>query len=75
MKRTRTLAAAVMACAGAATTPHAFAQSSVTLYGIVDEGLTYTTNQNGHSNWQMQSGVSQGIAMGTARRGRTARFA
>jgi predicted porin len=32
------------------------AQSSVTLYGIIDEGLTYTTNQNGHSNWQLQSG-------------------
>ncbi|WP_241495921.1 porin [Paraburkholderia monticola] len=64
MKRTRTLAAAAMACAGAATTPHAFAQSSVTLYGIVDEGLTYTTNQNGHNNWQMQSGVSQGSRWG-----------
>jgi predicted porin len=34
----------------------AYAQSSVTLYGIVDEGITYTTNQNGHSNWQLQSG-------------------
>ncbi|MGV2288143.1 porin [Trinickia sp. YCB016] len=33
-----------------------YAQSSVTLYGIVDEGITYTTNQKGHSNWQLQSG-------------------
>ncbi|OLL27607.1 hypothetical protein BTH42_32280 [Burkholderia sp. SRS-W-2-2016] len=53
-----------MACAGAAVTPHAFAQSSVTLYGIIDEGITYTTNQNGHSNWQMQSGVTQGSRWG-----------
>ncbi|MDN7184169.1 porin [Caballeronia sp. SEWSISQ10-4 2] len=34
----------------------AYAQSSVTLYGIVDEGITYTTNQKGASNWQLQSG-------------------
>lgn len=40
-------------CASSAS---AFAQSSVTLYGIVDEGITYVSNQNGHSNWAMQSG-------------------
>ncbi|MEW9585382.1 porin [Paraburkholderia sp. DGU8] len=40
-------------CASSAS---AYAQSSVTLYGIVDEGITYTSNQKGHSNWQLQSG-------------------
>ncbi|MFM0199274.1 porin [Paraburkholderia fungorum] len=34
----------------------AYAQSSVTLYGLLDEGLTYTSNQNGHSAWLVQSG-------------------
>lgn len=31
------------------------AQSSMTLYGIIDEGLTFTTNQNGHRNVQLSA--------------------
>jgi predicted porin len=34
----------------------AFAQSSVTLYGTLDEGLTYLSNVNGKQLWQMESG-------------------
>ena len=38
----------------------AHAQSSVTLYGVVDAGLTYTSNVGGKSNYQQTSGnVSQ----------------
>lgn len=33
-----------------------YAQSSVTLYGLLDEGLSYTSNQGGHSAWLLQSG-------------------
>jgi predicted porin len=45
-----------------------FAQSSVTLYGVIDEGLNYTNNVStatgGHSAWQMQSGYAQGSRWG-----------
>jgi len=40
------------------------AQRAVTLYGIVDEGVTYTSNQNGHSAYQMQSGVASASRWG-----------
>jgi predicted porin len=42
----------------------AFAQSSVTIYGIVDDGLTWSSNQGGKSAFQMQSSISQGNRWG-----------
>ncbi|MDN7943173.1 porin [Burkholderia multivorans] len=44
--------------------PVAHAQSSVTLYGIIDDGLTWSSNQGGHSAWQMHGGISQGSRWG-----------
>lgn len=43
----------VMACAAPA-----FAQSSVTLYGMMDTGITYVSNQGGKHNVKMDDGVN-----------------
>jgi predicted porin len=42
----------------------AHAQSSVTLYGLLDTGLVYTNNQLGHSNWQLNSSSTQNTVFG-----------
>jgi len=50
----------VVAAVSASFAVAAHAQSSVTLYGVVDAGLTYTSNVGGNSNWQQTSGgISQ----------------
>jgi general bacterial porin, GBP family len=42
----------------------AHAQSSVTLYGLIDTGLVYTNNQTGHSSWQEGSSSTQNTVFG-----------
>jgi len=42
----------------------AFAQGSVTLYGVLDEGINYTSNVGGHSMVEMASGFPHGSRWG-----------
>src|ERR1700677_4163089 len=42
----------------------AHAQSSVTLYGLLDTGLVYSNNQTGHSSWQEASSATQNTVFG-----------
>ena len=42
----------------------AHAQSSVTLYGLIDQGVNYTSNAQGHSAYQMKSGDAYGSRWG-----------
>ena len=46
----------VVAAVSASFAVAAHAQSSVTLYGVIDAGITYTSNVTGHANWQQTSG-------------------
>src|SRR5271156_4107576 len=59
MKKSLLAAGILGVCAGAA-----HAQSSVTLYGIVDEGLTFTQNSHGQRQYSMVSGEIQASRWG-----------
>lgn len=50
------LARAAVCAAASLAGPYAMAQSSVTLYGTVDDSIQYTSNQGGHSNVQTVQG-------------------
>src|ERR1700761_8366418 len=59
MKKTLMVAALTGVCATAA-----HAQSSATLYGLIDAGITYTNNQQGRSKWKATSGSDNGSRWG-----------
>ncbi|WP_240655869.1 porin, partial [Paraburkholderia phosphatilytica] len=54
-----TLSLALLGAAGAA-----HAQSSVTLYGVLDNSIQYVSNVGGHSLWNMAAGNLQGNRFG-----------
>jgi GBP family porin len=57
-----TLSALAVAAASFAGAAHA--QSTVTLYGLIDAGVMYTSNQSGSSNVQQTSGALNGSRWG-----------
>ncbi|OAJ52329.1 porin [Paraburkholderia ginsengiterrae] len=59
MKKTAITLAASFAIAAPA-----FAQNSVTLYGVIDEGIDYTNNVGGKHLYELQSGYAQGSRWG-----------
>lgn len=54
----------VAAAFSALLTAPAFAQSTVTLYGLIDEGFDFTNNVSGHRVYELQSGYAQGSRWG-----------
>ena len=48
----------------------AMAQSTVTLYGLIDEGFNYTNNVSGKKVYELQSGFVQGSRWGLKEIGR-----
>jgi predicted porin len=54
----------VCACLSLFASSASFAQSSVTLYGVIEEGIGFTNNAGGHQAWQMQSGWVAGNRWG-----------
>ncbi|WP_321914345.1 MULTISPECIES: porin [unclassified Paraburkholderia] len=63
-----TTAAAVLGALGTLAAPAAHAQSSVTLYGLIDAGIMYTNNvasgKSGGALWQATSGNVNGSRFG-----------
>ncbi|NKJ51139.1 porin [Burkholderia sp. SG-MS1] len=62
--RTRAFVFSCLPLAGAVASSSASAQSSVTLYGVVDNAFAYVSNQNGHSNVYMSQGNLQASKFG-----------
>ncbi|KVC77255.1 porin [Burkholderia ubonensis] len=62
--RARAVVLSCLPLAGAPLSTGAFAQSSVTLYGVVDNAFAYSSNQRGHSNFYMSQGNLQASKFG-----------
>ncbi|WP_246793963.1 porin [Burkholderia perseverans] len=63
-KKIRLAAAGAAALTMAGAAPAAHAQSSVTLYGIIDAGITYASNSGGAHVFKFDDGVSYGNRIG-----------
>ncbi|MBY4865261.1 porin [Burkholderia sp. Bp9017] len=55
---------ATVACTVVLFAPLAHAQSSVTLYGLIDAGIAYTNNAGGAAQWRMATGTINGSRFG-----------
>ncbi|MBI0330180.1 porin [Burkholderia plantarii] len=63
-KKIRLAAAGAAALTMAGAAPAAHAQGSVTLYGIIDAGITYASNSGGAHVFKFDDGVSYGNRIG-----------
>lgn len=63
MKQSKVAVAAALACA-ACIPAVGHAQSSVTLYGIIDGGITYVNNTGGSHVFKFDDGVAYGNRFG-----------
>ncbi|WP_175773434.1 porin [Paraburkholderia phenazinium] len=63
-KRARALALSCLPLTAAMLPAYASAQSSVTLYGIVDNAFAYSSNQHGSSNFYLSQGNLQASKFG-----------
>lgn len=63
-KPTRALVTALIPLCGATLSAGAFAQSSMSLYGVIDNAFSYASNQRGHSNFYMSQGNLQASKFG-----------
>ncbi|WP_175817734.1 porin [Burkholderia diffusa] len=64
MRKSKGAAAAALACAAACVPAVSHAQSSVTLYGIIDAGVTWVNNTGGAHLFKFDDGVSYGNRLG-----------
>lgn len=64
IKHKRVLAFSCMSLAGTLLSAGAAAQSSVSLYGVVDDAFSYVSNQHGKSNFYMSQGNLQASKFG-----------
>lgn len=62
--RTRALLQVMIPLCGVAMSGAAAAQSSVSLYGVVDNAFAYSSNQGGHSNFYLSQGNLQASKFG-----------
>jgi predicted porin len=56
------IATATFTALAALAAPSAFAQSSVTLYGVLDEGIDYTNNAGRGAVWKWRAAMRKAAA-------------
>jgi predicted porin len=64
MKKSLIALAVTSAIAAPAFAQDGATANSVTLYGILDTGISYVNNTAGHSQWSMQDNITQGSRWG-----------
>lgn len=64
LQRTRAVTRLAACTAALTVCGSVAAQTNVTIYGSIDAGVTYVTNEGGKNNFRMDGGLSQGNRLG-----------